>query len=326
MSRALVTGGAGFIGLHLARHLLSGGHEVDLLDNFSRGGRDADLDAIAARPGVRLIEADLLSPEALAVGRDYEWIFHFAAIIGVANVEERPLAVLRDNQRMMFAALELASTQRALARFVFASTSEVYAGTLEHFALPIPTPESAPLALPDLGRKRSTYMLSKIYGEALCRHSGLPFTILRPHNIYGSRMGMAHVIPELLAKASRAPQGGILPVFSVDQTRTFCFVDDAVELIVRAALAPGCAGEAINIGAAAPELTIGELARRIIAATGRRLTIEPHPAPPGSPARRCPDMSKTTRLTGFEARTSLEEGIARTYAWYLDQGFSGARS
>lgn len=326
MSRVLVTGGAGFIGLHLARHLLMRGHEVDLLDNFSRGGRDADLEALAARPGARLIAADLLSGGALEAGTDYEWIFHLAAIIGVANVEERPFAVLRDNQRMMFAALELAAGQRALSRFVFASTSEVYAGTLEKFDLPIPTPEGAPLALPDLARKRSTYMLSKIYGEALCHHSGLPFTILRPHNIYGPRMGMAHVIPELLAKASSASEGGILPVFSVGQTRTFCFVDDAVEMIANAAETPACAGEVLNIGAAAPEVTIGELAGQIIAAVSRRLTIEPHPAPPGSPARRCPDMSKTTRLTGLQARVSLADGIERTHAWYRDRGFLGPRS
>ena len=101
---------------------------------------------------------------------------------------------------------KLAAVSTAAARFeklfVFASTSEVYAGSLEHFGLPIPTPETAPLGLPDLGRPRTTYMLSKIYGEALCRHAGLPFTILRPHNLYGPRMGMAHVIPELHARAT----------------------------------------------------------------------------------------------------------------------------
>lgn len=325
MSRVLITGGAGFIGLHLARRLLAQGREVDLLDNFSRGARDADLEALAAQPGVRLIAADLLSSDTARLDSDYALIFHFAAIIGVANVEERPLAVLRDNQRMMFAALDLAAKQRALSRFIFTSTSEVYAGTLEHFNLPVPTPESSPLTVTDLARKRSTYMLSKIYGEALCHHSGLPFTILRPHNVYGPRMGMAHVIPELLAKATRTPDGGVLPVYSVDQTRTFCFIDDAVEMIARAAVAKDCVNEALNIGASAPEVTIGDVARQIIATVGRKLTIDPRPAPPGSPARRCPDMSKTTRLTGFEAQVALADGIARTHVWYRDRGFLEAR-
>jgi nucleoside-diphosphate-sugar epimerase len=307
--------------MHLATTLLARGYEVDLLDNFSRGRRDADLAALESRAGVRLITADLLAGAAEGLAFDYAMIFHLAAIIGVANVERGPFAVLRDNQRMMFAVLDLAARQRALKRFVFASTSEVYAGTLEHFTLCIPTPESATLALPDLARPRTSYMLSKIYGEALCRHAGVPFTILRPHNVYGPRMGMSHVIPELLARATQTPSGGALVVYAVDQTRTFCYVDDAVELVARAAESPRCEGEVLNIGAAGPEVTIAEVARLVIDVVGKPLTIEARPAPAGSPTRRCPDMAKTTSLTGWEARVSLADGIQRTFAWYNDHGF-----
>lgn len=320
MSRVLVTGGAGFIGLHLAAKMLDRGHDVDLLDDFSRGRRDADLEAMEARPGVRVITADLLAGGVNGLANEYSIIFHLAAIIGVANVERRPFAVLRDNQRMLFAVLELAARQRALRRFVFASTSEVYSGALEHFGLPIPTPETAPLGLPDLARPRTSYVLSKIYGEALCRHAGLPFTIVRPHNVYGPRMGMAHVIPELLARATQAPTGGDLIVYSVDQTRTFCFVEDAVEMTARAAEEPQCVGEALNIGAAGPEVTIGEVARLVVEVVGKPLTIRARPAPAGSPARRCPDMTKTTGLTGWPASVSLADGIRRTAAWYHDHG------
>jgi nucleoside-diphosphate-sugar epimerase len=321
MKRALITGGAGFIGLHLASHLVARGYEVDLLDNFARGRRDADLETQAARPGVRLQRMDLLSDGLESLDNGYTHIFHLAAILGVATVERRPLAVLRDNQRMLFAALDLAARQRALERFVFASTSEVYQGSLEHLQLVIPTPESSVLALPDLARPRSSYMLSKIYGEALCRHGGVPFTIIRPHNVYGPRMGMAHVIPELLARAERLEDGAAFPVYAVDHTRTFCFVGDAVEMIARAAEASACAGEVLNIGASAPEVTMGELARQVAETVGKRLTIQPLPAPAGSPSRRCPDMSKTTRLTGWRARVSLADGVAATYEWYRHQGF-----
>jgi UDP-glucose 4-epimerase len=321
MRRALITGGAGFIGLHLAAHLVSRGYQMDLLDNFSRGRRDADLEEQSARPGVRLLSVDLLGDSLASLGSDYTHIFHLAAILGVANVERRPLAVLRDNQRMLFAALDLAARQARLERFVFASTSEVYQGSLEHLQLAIPTPESSTLALPDLARPRSSYMLSKIYGEALCHHSGLPVTVLRPHNVYGPRMGMAHVIPELLARAERLEDGARFPVYAVDHTRTFCFVGDAVEMIARSAEAPACAGEVLNIGAASPEVTMGELARQVGDTVGRRLTIDPLPAPPGSPTRRCPDMTKTTRLTGWAAQVSLADGLAVTYRWYRQQGF-----
>jgi nucleoside-diphosphate-sugar epimerase len=322
MTRVLVTGGAGFIGLHLASNLVARGMQVDLLDNFSRGALDADVQALAAKPGVRLMQEDLLAPGALRdLGDDYEYIFHLAAIIGVANVQSRPLAVLRDNQKMLFTVLDLAARQRALTRFVFASTSEVVVGTLEANRLLIPTPESTELVLPDLARPRTSYMLSKLYGEAICMHSGLPFTALRPHNVYGPRMGMAHVIPELLARASRAPEGGRLEVYSAEHTRTFCYVDDAVEILIRAATSPGAAGQVLNLGAQEPEVTMREVAVEVCRAVGRDLEIVPLPAAAGSPSRRCPDMTKTTRIIDYVARISLPDGIRRTLAWYAARGF-----
>jgi nucleoside-diphosphate-sugar epimerase len=87
--------------------------------------------------------------------------------------------------------LTLARDQRDFSRFLFASTSEVYAGTLQYFGMPIPTPENTPLAMTALDEPRTSYMISKIMGEAMCQQSGLPFTIFRPHNVYGPRMGMA---------------------------------------------------------------------------------------------------------------------------------------
>ena len=104
------------------------------------------------------------------------------------------------NIRMLQNVISLARRQSNLNRLLFASTSEVYAGTLEKYGLEIPTVEGANIVLSDLSSPRTTYMLSKIVGEVMCQHSGVPFTIFRPHNIYGPRMGMAHVIPELLMK------------------------------------------------------------------------------------------------------------------------------
>ena len=127
--------------------------------------------------------------------------------------------------------IALARQQEKFSRFLFASTSEVYAGTLESFNLTVPTPEESVLAVQNLNEPRTSYMLSKIYGEALCRQAGIPFTIFRPHNIYGPRMGMAHVIPEQLKKAWAAEEGDQLGVHSPDHRRSFCYIDDAVELL-----------------------------------------------------------------------------------------------
>jgi UDP-glucose 4-epimerase len=322
MTRVLITGGGGFIGAHLARFLADRDHEVDLVDDLSRGRLDADLSALAERPNVHLIERDMLAPDALDdLSGDYGLIFHLAAIVGVANVLDAPDKVLRRNVELLVAALELAARQRDLERFVFASTSEVYAGTLALGNLPLPTPEDAPLTVPDPRLPRTSYMLSKIFGEAMSFQSGLPVTVVRPHNVYGPRMGLAHVIPELLQRAHEATDGGRLEVYSVDHRRTFCHVSDAVEMFSRAAQAPQGVGETLNVGKQAPEIPIGELAELIVAVVGRRLEINPLEAHPGSPERRCPDMKRTAEVTGYVAEMSIEDGVRDTYDWYRPNVF-----
>jgi nucleoside-diphosphate-sugar epimerase len=197
----------------------------------------------------------------------------------------------------------------------------VYAGTLKHFDLPIPTPESTPLALTDLDHPRTSYMLSKIYGEALCHYAGVPFTIVRPHNVYGPRMGMAHVIPELLKKAYSSDNGSSIDVFSMNHTRTFCYIDDFIEMIKSAAELPECKDKTLNIGNQAPEIPISELAEIIIKTVGKDLSINPQPETPGSPSRRCPDMTKTIGLTGYSPKITVEEGVMKTFNWYRENVF-----
>jgi nucleoside-diphosphate-sugar epimerase len=164
-------------------------------------------------------------------------------------------------------------------------------------------------------------MLSKIFGEAMSFQSGLPVTVVRPHNVYGPRMGLAHVIPELLQRAHDAEDGGRLGVHSVEHRRTFCHVSDAIEMISRAARAPQGVGETLNVGAQAPEISIGELAELIVEVVGRRLEIEPLEPHPGSPARRCPDMTRTADVTGYVAEMSVEDGVRDTYDWYRSNVF-----
>lgn len=319
MTRALITGGAGFIGLHLARALADAGWSVDLVDDFSRGARDADLEAVASRPGVRALGANLCEADGWAgLATDYDHVYHMAAIVGVANVLNNAFAVLDRNVAMTVLALGHAARQANLSRFVFASTSEVYAGTLQHHGLPFPTPETVPLTIPDVAHPRTSYMLSKIYGESLCLQSGLPVSIVRPHNVYGPRMGMSHVVPELMKKVWLAAPGSELEVFSVDHRRTFCYVDDAVRLILGVAAADDGRGATVNIGTQAPEVTMGELAAEVMRAVGKELPVKAMPVHPGSPPRRCPDTTLVDGITGHRARVDLPEGLARTFAWYRD--------
>jgi UDP-glucose 4-epimerase len=324
LTKTLVTGGAGFIGAHLARAMVRRGEAVDLVDNFARGRLDADLAELERAASVRLLRLDLLDAGSLdGLDRDYDRVVHLAAVVGVAHVLSGPRRTLRDNVAMTNHVLAWAERLPRLTRFLFASTSEVYAGTLEAFGGPIPTPEEIPLTVASVADPRAVYAVSKIYGEALCHHAAVPFTIIRPHNVYGPRMGLSHVIPELLERAHASAGAGVLEVYSMDHRRTFCFVEDAVEIILCALDSPACACETLNVGSAGPEVSMGELAQLVIETVGRPSGVRGLPAMPGSPRRRCPDVAKTTRLTGYSAKVGLPDGVRRTYEWYRVRNFDG---
>jgi UDP-glucose 4-epimerase len=255
-----------------------------------------------------------------------DYVVHLAAIIGVQNVIERPYEVLVDNTRMLENVIELCRRQNRLPRLLFASTSEVYAGTLRYFGLEVPTPEHSPLAVEDLGSPRTSYMLSKIVGEAMCRNSQVPFTIFRPHNIYGPRMGMAHVIPEKLMQIWESGANTEIEVASPEHTRTFCFIDDATEMLVKIIENDKTSGETINLGADRPEVTINDVVRLCLKVTGKSLTLVPSSDTPGSPRRRAPEIATARRLLAFEPIITLEEGLERTWKWYRDEVFRAGKS
>lgn len=323
MKKALITGGAGFIGLNLARRLLAEDVAVDLLDDFSRGRRDSDLQRLADNPRVRCLTLDLTSPGITdTLDADYDAVFHLAAILGVANVIRRPYETLKLNVDATTETLRLAMRQRDLAVFVFASTSEVYAGSLLAGLLEFPTPEDSRIALPPLEAPRTSYMLSKLYGEALVRQSGVPGVIVRPHNVYGPRMGTEHVVPELMKRMWETAPGGSLAIRSPRHSRTFCFVDDAIELLVRLAQNADSIGGVWNIGTEAPEYTMIEVAELIRSVVRPSVQLVPAADMEGSPARRCPSMTKTNAATRHHSRVSLEAGVARTFNWYRQHALS----
>lgn len=322
MSRALVTGGAGFIGLQLCRALVEEGWTVDIIDDLSRGHRTQELDEFTGRGRCHLLQIDLTDQGSTdRLDDDYSHIFHFAAILGVAKVAHEPERTLSQNVMMTIEALRLARRQRDLQTFLYASTSEVYAGSLFADLLEFPTPEDALLALPPLDAPRTSYMLSKIYGEALALHSGVPSVIVRPHNIYGPRMGVEHVIPELMKRMSSVQSGASIEIYSPTHSRTFCFIDDAVEMIIELARRPEARSQAWNIGCETPEVTIMELAERVRESCGFRVDLVPGKDTAGSPRRRAPSMAQTLSMTGKEDHVSLRDGIAHTYRWYQEHVF-----
>jgi len=320
----LITGGAGFIGLHLARKLVSNGYKVDLVDNLARGIRDEDLETLLSQTSVSFTQLDLTDQKStMVLGSGYHAIYHLAGIVGVKHVLNRPYEVMDTNIRMLQNVITLAKRQSSLNRLLFASTSEVYAGTLEKYGLEIPTVEESNIVVSGLNRPRTSYMLSKIVGEVMCQHCGVPFTIFRPHNIYGPRMGMAHVIPELLRRVWDIQSPQPLEVYSVDHCRSFCYVDDAVEMLIRMLHTEACGQKTLNLGTESPEVTMRDLAQICIDLIGKNLIIKPMMAASGSPNRRAPNMSLARDLLKYESKIGLEQGIEKTLDWYREYVFEG---
>ena len=197
----------------------------------------------------------------------------------------------------------------------------MYAGTLKHFTLAVPTPESTALTVSAVSEPRTSYMLSKLMGEAMLQQAGIPFTIFRPHNIYGPRMGMAHVIPEQLKQAFDSKVGTFLNVHSPHHTRAFCYIDDAVDMLKMMLESDSCIGETLNLGNQSPELSIRELVEVCISVSGKDLGIKELAPTAGSPIRRAPDMRQTAKLLNLSPRVVLQEGIELTWQWYRKNVF-----
>jgi UDP-glucuronate decarboxylase len=317
MARVLVLGGAGFIGYHLAVRLADEGHTLTLVDDLSRGRADAALQALGRRPDVRFVQADLTMPEALqALPRAWDQVYMLAAVVGVRNVERDPAQVLRTNTLALQHLLDWLPA--AGETLFFASTSEVYAGSVALGLAPVPTPESVPLAIADAAAPRAAYAISKLVGEAMVAHAGrargLRWVIGRFHNVYGPRMGTDHVIPELALRAIRREDP--FRLYGARQRRAFCHVADAVEAVIRLVATDGASGLVVNIGNDTEETVIEDLARLVVRHAGYEPAVEPRPAPVGSPERRCPDLTRLRALTGFAPKVALETGVADTYDWY----------
>lgn len=319
MARALVLGGAGFIGYHLARRLAEEGHTLTLVDDLSRGRRDRELDALCRRPNVAFVERDLTRADwAAGLAREWDHVYMFVAVVGVRNVERDPARVVRVNTLSL---LHLLDWLPGLGEVLFfASTSETYAGGVLAGTVPVPTPEAVPLSVPDVGAPRFAYAASKIWGEAAVIHTararGLRYVIGRFHNAYGPRMGADHVIPELALRALGREDP--FRLYGAEQRRAFCHVADAVEAVTRLVATPAAWDQVVNIGNDTEETTVEDLLELVLRAAAFRARVERRPAPPGSVARRCPDLGRLRALTGWAPKVPLEAGVAETFRWYRD--------
>lgn len=322
--RVLITGGAGFVGYHLALLLSKTGNEVVIADNFSRGKKDTDLATLLENPGVSLVEADLTDRAQWGrLGSGFDCVYHLASINGTKLFYEMPHEVLRVGLLSAIYALDWFAKNNGVkdAKILYTSSNEAYGGALEAFnKLPIPTPEDVPLVISDPNNPRWSYAGQKIAGELLfinyAKMLNLRMSIVRPHNFYGPRAGYGHVIPETVAKivAKTDP----FPLFGAKETRSFCYIEDAVDAMRIVMESAKTDGGTYHIGSNI-ETTIGDLVQDMFAVVDwHPKQIKMKDSPEGSVLRRLPDVSKIKRDTGWEARTALRDGLEKTVQWYQE--------
>lgn len=323
MTKILILGGGGFIGYNLASRLaLDSGNLITLVDDFSRHYLDTDLEQFLSRsPNVRLTAGDLRNPGLLAsVKGPFDQVYLLAGIVGVRNVESDAARVLHTNITIILNTLEWLKDQ-GCGRLFFASTSETYSGSVDLGFAEIPTAEQVPLSVTDIQHPRSTYALSKMVGESAVTHYalsvGFEAVSARYHNVYGPRMGVDHVIPELMQRIHKRIDP--MPVYSVEQTRAFCYISDAVDATIALMDCQLNGPSIVHVGNDTEEITIGNLLDRLLTITDFQPKISPLPAPAASVARRCPDISLLRSLTGFDPTVGIDEGLELTWKWYKNR-------
>ena len=309
--RVVVTGGAGFLGSHLCDALLAEGHSVVAVDNLLTG-RLQNLQHLRNESRFEFRQLDIIEP--FDCGK-VDFVFHFASPASPVDYSIHGVPTLKAGSLGTFHALDVA--KKYGARYLVASTSECYGDPLEH-----PQKETYWGHVNPIG-PRSVYDEAKRFTEAATvayrRYYKVDTRIVRIFNTYGPRMQLndGRVVPNFMRQALR---GEDLTVYGDGkQTRSFCYVSDEIDGILRLAKAsePG----PVNIGNPT-EFTILECAQKVLAVTGSKSQIRYEPLPQDDPKQRCPDISKAKQLLGWEPKIQLEDGLRMSLKYFQEASLS----
>ncbi len=313
--RYLVTGGAGFLGSHLCDRFIADGHQVLCVDNFITGS-EANVAHLLANPAFQLLRHDIT--KTFEPSNPVHYVLHFASPASPIDYLKFPIQILKVGSLGTLNALGIAKAKGA--KFLLASTSEVYGDPQVH-----PQPESYWGHVNPIG-PRGVYDEAKRFAEAATmayhREHGVDTRIVRIFNTYGPRMRMndGRVVPTFISQALR---GEPLTVFGDGkQTRSLCYVSDLVEGIRR--LTDSDLHEPVNLGNP-DERTMLELAQYIITLCGSSASrIEFRPLPQDDPKQRQPDLTRAKTLLQWQPRMTLDEGLAKTIAWFRQHASASA--
>ncbi len=305
----LIAGGAGFIGSHLCERFLEDGHRVTCVDNLLTG-RLENVDHLLDRTDFTFLHQDISAQ--LDVGTDFDYILNFACPASPIDYLKFPLETLAVGSTGMKNLLDIAA--QCGARILQASTSEVYGDPLTH-----PQTEAYWGNVNPIG-PRSVYDESKRFAEAIMmayhRERGVETRLVRIFNTYGPRMRLddGRVLPTFMKQALSDEPISIFGDGS--QTRSFCFVDDLVEGIVRLLYSDEV--QPVNLGNP-QEITIGTFAEEVVALTNSSSTISYHPLPEDDPKVRCPDITRAFEVLGWTPSVEREDGLAMSLDYFIEE-------
>ena len=315
--KILIIGGAGFVGMNLAKFLLHN-RECELtLADYKYVRDNSEYFTEQQIDSINFVNGDFTCPSAFkTLDKDFEHVYMLASIVGVNNTLDHPEKVIRVNTSIIFNCLEWLKTT-SVKRVLFSSTSETYSGTTEVLGYSIPTDELVPLCIQDVSDPRFTYSITKILGESAFLNYAKKYdfeaTIVRYHNAFGPDMGFKHVIPHLVERFMKNETP--FRMYGYDQTRSFSFITDTVEGSVLAIESEKAAGEIFHIGNS-QEVTIEELIKTVGRMMGYSGEYHQAPTYPGSVSRRCPNISKARRVLGYNPRVDWKVGLETTVNWY----------
>ena len=314
--RIVILGAAGFIGFHLSKALTSFySGSIVLVDNFIRSSNDDQFKALLRFDNVTFLNLDLTNQTSFEkLFNKNDIVVNCAALNGTQNFYDLPTSVIRNSAIPSILAPEYAAKSK-VAKYIYLGSAESYAGTINLGLAPLPTPEDIPLVIENPKNVRWSYAVSKTIGEISAianQHSfGLDIKILRVHNIYGPRMGIDHVVPDLVKKFTN----GCFEVFGVNESRAFMYIDDLISILLNFISDTEIDKNIIYHVGSSKETSIQDLAQLILRCLEINGVVIPMDNLEGSVHRRIPDTTLLKERMDF-VETELIDGLNSYIDWY----------
>ena len=326
MKKVLILGGGGFIGRNITEFLVKRGNCYVVAADIKQGSNWNEL-SLSYPAYFDSVLDDFTNIEAFQnLGSEFEEIYMLAAVVGVNRTIKEPHEVIRINTKLTTNVLEWVG-KNPVNKILFSSSSENYAATTDLYDSEIPTSEDIPLCIGDITHPRWTYAITKMHGESAFIHSSqklnYEYRIVRYQNIIGPEMGFGHAIPHIVERFVNKIEDPI-KIYGYDQTRAFCYIDDAVKGTVGAMESANHPNNIYHIGND-QEISMEELTKFIGSILEYEGAYENAMTYPGSVSRRCPNIAKAVSNFAYQPEVSWRDAVIKTVDWYNDFFESGLK-